>query len=126
MTTLVCFRHAECWYGIPVGVTRAVHSAAGVIPLPQPRAGVVGVMPGGDPISVLAPFGAGGGRVLVVEHDRVSFGIAVDDVTGLVRVDDAEFTAPPAGQAEPVISATVQHDGKLLLLADPAALARQL
>jgi chemotaxis signal transduction protein len=125
---MVCFRAAGTDYCLPVEATRAVRPVLGMVVLPAVRADVVGLLPGSPPLTVVSPLGAGGGggQILVVEAGGSTFGLLVDAVSGLRRVDDADARVAPRGQDRGLVSGTVEADGCLLLVADAAALAERL
>ena len=126
MMTVVDFRTSGGRYCIPVDAAVAVRSAAGLVPLPAPRAGVVGILPGGQPITVLSVLGSGRDHILVLSAEGQTFGLLVEEVIGLSRVDDAAISVAPDGQAEAFISGVISRDGGLVLVADPVALAGRL
>ena len=126
MMTVVDFRTSGGRYCIPVEAAVAVRSASGLVPLPAPRDGVVGILPATRPITVLSILGSGRDHILVVAVDGQTFGILVEEVTGLSRIDDAEIGVAPGGQAEAFISGVISRTDGLVLVADPAALADRL
>jgi len=126
MTTMVCFEAAGAAYCLPVQATRAVRTADGMIALPEPAPDVTGIIPGDPPLTVISPLQAKGMHILVIEAGEKTFGLLVDAVTGLQRIDDADIQPAPQGQDRPLISGTLDTDGHLVLVADPTALAGQL
>jgi chemotaxis signal transduction protein len=126
MTTMVCFRTGSTAYCVPVAATRAVRTTFEMMALPRTRRGIVGIIPGDPPLTVIAPLGSGGSHVLVIEADGKTFGLLVDSVTGLYRVDAASIRHAPDGQSQQLVSGTVERDGQLTLVADPDALAGRL
>jgi len=131
MRTVVCFRAAGTDYCLPVEATRAVRPVLGMVVLPAVRADVVGLLPGAPPLTVLSPLGGGGGaggggQILVVEVGDTTFGLLVDAVSGLRRIADADIRVAPRGQERGLVCGTVEADGRLLLVADPAALVERL
>ena len=125
-TTLVRFDADGSSYALPVEVVRGVRAAGTLRPLPNPRPGVAGTTSGDPCLTVITPLGCGGGHVLTVEQAGRQFGLLVDRVTGLCQVADDEFDPPPAGQLEPLLSATVRRAEALIFVADAAALAGRL
>jgi chemotaxis signal transduction protein len=143
MTTLVCFRTGHGAYAVPVEATVAVRPATGLVHLPGSRAGVAGVLPGDPPLTVLTALGhpapgqtapghpapgqtaPGGGRqqVLVVRFDNRDYGLLVEEVTGLRRVESDDIGPAPAGQDLGFFTGVLQRDTELTLIADPAVLA---
>ena len=114
---------------MPVEATRAVRATTGMIALPDPRRDVAGLIPGQPPLTVISPLGAAGSHVLVVQTEGASakrFGLLVDQVIGLRRIDEDDIRSAPEGQARLFVSGTVESDGELMLIADPYALAGHL
>jgi chemotaxis signal transduction protein len=126
MRTFVFFRTATGNYALPVESTVGVRLASGVVPLPSPRPNVVGMLPGDPPIVVVSPLGGGAAQVILLEVHGIAYGLLVEQVTGLARVDESDIGPPPAGQDEELVSGVLDHDDGLVLLADPAALAGRL
>jgi chemotaxis signal transduction protein len=126
MTTMVYFEAAGARYCLPVQVTRSVRIADEMIALPDPAVDVAGIIPGDPPLTVISPLRSNGTHVLVIEADGKTFGLLVDAVTGLRRIDDADIRPAPQGQDRPLISGTLDTGGSLVLIADPSVLARQL
>jgi chemotaxis signal transduction protein len=126
MTTMVCFHAGGASYCLPVTETRAVRRAVGIIEIPGARFNVTGLIPGDPPLSVLSPLGTGGDHVLVIEADAHTFGLQVDEVTGLCQVSDADIRPAPPGQDRALISGTVANGGKLVMVTSATALAALL
>jgi chemotaxis signal transduction protein len=126
MTTMVCFTAAGAAYCMPVEATRAVRRTIGMITLPAARPGVAGLIPGDPPLTVLSPLGAGGTHILIVEIADHTFGLQVDTVTGLRRIDDADIRPAPQGQDRALISGTIETGGDLMMVTNPSALAERL
>jgi chemotaxis signal transduction protein len=123
---MVCFRIAGAAYCIPVGATRAVRPMAGMIDLPSPGPDIAGIMPGDPPLTVIAPLGASGGQILVLESADKTFGLLVEAVTGLRQISADAINPPPEGQDRQLVAGTIDDGEQLLLLADPDALAGRL
>jgi chemotaxis signal transduction protein len=126
MTTMVCFRSAGVAYCLPVAAARAVRPALGMVSLPAGRPDVTGLMPGDPPLSVISVLGPGGRQVLVIEAGGKKFGLLVDMVSGLRRIEEADIRPAPDGQARPLVSGTVDAGDGLILVTDPVALAERL
>ncbi len=126
MTTMVCFRAADAEYCVPVQATRSVRTVDGMISLPDPNPDVAGMIPGNPPLTVISPLHSTRGHILIIQAGDKTFGLLVDTVTGLRRIDDADIGPPPEGQNLPLISGTLHTGGRLVLIADPSALARHL
>jgi chemotaxis signal transduction protein len=123
---MVHFEAAGTQYCLPVQATRSVRTTDGLTALPDPAVGVAGIIPGDPPLTVISPLGAKGLHILVIESGGTTFGLLVDAVIGLQRIDDRDLGPAPRGQDHPLISGTLDTDGHLVLVADPNALARQL
>ena len=123
MRTMVVFTVSGTDYCLPVDAARAVRSNAGMIALPAPREHVAGLLAGDPPLTVVAPFGCDGERVIVVEVEDLVYGLLVDTVAGLRRVDETVLRAAPRGQRREIVSGSITVDGHLLLVTDPVAMA---
>jgi chemotaxis signal transduction protein len=126
MTTMVYFRSEGASYCLPVEATRAVRVASGIVALPAPRPDIAGIIPGQPPITVISVLGTGGAQILVIESGGTTFGLLVDSVTGLRRIAAADIHPSPTGQDRALISGSIDSDGELVLVTDPAALAARL
>jgi chemotaxis signal transduction protein len=126
MTTVVHFRTGGGRYCVPVEAALAVRLATGMTPLPAPRPGVVGVLPADQPITVLSLLGSGHGHVLILASHGQTYGLLVEEVTGLSRVDVADIQAAPNGQDGALISGVINGKDGMVLVADPDALAERL
>ncbi|HEX2040444.1 MAG TPA: chemotaxis protein CheW [Acidimicrobiales bacterium] len=124
--TLVGFRTADGRYAVPVEHAREVRAAEGIVPLPAPRPGVVGLLPRGDEaLPVLDALGAGSKHVLVLDAGQ-PYGLLVEEVSGVVSVEEGDVGPPPPGQEDAVIVGVVASGESLLLLVDATALAGSL
>jgi len=124
--TMVCFRASGAAYCMPVEATRAVRPATDMVVLPSARPDVAGLIPGDPPLTVISPLGASGGHILVVQTGHTTFGLLVDAVSGLRRIDDADIRLAPQGQDRALVSGTIDADGDMILVADAEALAGRL
>lgn len=110
-------------YALPVEQVMEVRSASDMTPPPAPRAGVAGLVPRGEAaLTVPSVLGVTGEHVIVLDEGTRTFGLLVDEVTEVVRVDDAVVGPPPPGQAGAAVSGVIQDDAELVLLLDPVAL----
>ena len=126
MTAMLCFHTAGSTYCMPVKATRAVRTTTGMRILPAARPDVAGIVPGDPPLTVISPLGGAGGQIIVVQTADQTFGLLVDEVTGLRQIDAADICRAPAGQQHAMVSGTIDADGELVLIADPVALAARL
>jgi chemotaxis signal transduction protein len=126
MKTLVHFLTGDGRYCVPVEATVGVRSAAGLVPLPAARPGVIGVLPADPPLTVLSVLGSGRDRILVLAAVGSTFGLLVEEVTGLSSIDEGEIGSPPDGQDEALICGVIGGEQGLEFLADPIALAKRL
>jgi chemotaxis signal transduction protein len=127
MRTIVRFRTSEGDYAVPVEEVSEVQSAAGLTPLPAPRPGVAGLMRrGDDALPVLTVLGALGRHVVVIDKGARSFGLLVEEVTGVQQIDEARIGDPPPGQVRDLVAGVLNEDGGLVLLLDVDALAGRL
>lgn len=126
MIVMVCFLVDGGAYCMPVTSTRSVRRITGLTTLPGAGRDVIGMIPGEPSLTVIAALGGRGEHVLVVESAGQTFGLQVDEVTGLRRVEPADIQPAPAGQNRDLISGTIDTDGRLVLVTDPRALAERL
>jgi len=131
MITLVHFRCGGASYAIGVECTRGVRLVAGLRALPDALPNVVGIVDSwGDgqdePLTVVDSLGVGGEHVLVLDRGGQPFGLLVDAVVGVLRVEESAIGPPPEGQHTPVISGVVRTAASLLLLVDVDRLERVL
>lgn len=127
MTTMVCFTASGNAYCLPVAAVRSVGKTDGMVDLPDSAEDVTGILPGNPSLTVLSPLGAGGSRMLVIESGETAFGLLVDEVTGLRKIQEADIRPAPRGQDRSLVCGTVDpDDGPLLLVVDPIALAGRL
>jgi chemotaxis signal transduction protein len=124
--TMVCFEASGTPYCLPLDATLSVRSADDLVSLPDPAADVAGLIPGEPALTVISPLGAERGHIIVIETAGMTFGLLVDEVTGLQRVDVGDIRPAPHGQARPLVSGTLGVDGQLVFVADPIALAGRL
>jgi len=123
---MVRFTADNAEYCLPVSAARSVRTADGILSLPDPGLDVAGIIPGDPPLTVISPLHGSRGHILVIESGDKTFGLLVDVVTGLWRINDADIGPAPEGQSRPLISGTLHAGGRLILVADPSALGGQL
>src|SRR4051812_7664683 len=114
--TLVRFRTGRGLFAVPVEQTRGVRPVSGLVPMPSPRPDVAGVVPDElGALTVLTTLGPGRNHVLVLDAGGHTFGLFVEEVTGLVRLDDEEIGSPPPGQDGDVVTGVVSAPEGLVL-----------
>ena len=126
VVTVVDFRTSTGRFCVPVDAAVAVRFASGLVDLPAPRAGVVGILPADHPITVLSVLGSGRDHVLVLAAAGHTFGLLVEEVTGLSRIDNEDIGVAPDGQDNALICGVISRDDGIVLVADPARLAERL
>jgi chemotaxis signal transduction protein len=127
MSAVVRFSTVDGEWAVDVAQARRVVPAADLIPLPEPRPGVAGLLRlDGEALPVLATLGAGGGQVLELEARGRRFGLLVDEVTAVLRDDQARVGPAPGGQDEEVVCGVVASEDGPALLVDAGALGRRL
>jgi chemotaxis signal transduction protein len=117
MTTVVSFRSGGHDWAVALERVQQVMGARGLVPLPDPKPGVAGLLHrDGQTVTVVSPLGGGQpGQVLVLEDGGTSIGLLVDEVVGIDRVVD-EAGPPPAGQRSPLVAGVLPGARPLLLL----------
>ena len=127
MTTIVRVRTPDGDYALPVERVREVRSVGGLTPLPEAREGVAGLLHlGGNTITVLSVLSREGAHVVVIDVDEVTFGLLVDEVTGVEQVADDAVGPSPAGQDRPMVDGVLITPRGVVLRLDLSALARWL
>lgn len=133
MTTIVRFRADHRQYAVPVEHVTEVRSASDLTPLPESRAGVAGLMRrGDDAITVLSVVGDhrdAGEHIIVIDEGGLTFGLLVDQVTGVhVVADDQIGPVPPGQDRETVVGVLTPRDAsdEIVLVLDCAALRGRL
>lgn len=127
MRTIVRFRTAEGVYAVPVEQVSEVRSTTELARLPAPMPGVAGLMRRGDgALPVLEILGSRGRHVVIIEKGPLSFGLLVEEVTGVFQVDEARIGEPPPGQDRPFVSGVLNDETGLVLFLDVDALAGRL
>ena len=127
MTTVVRFRAPAGQYALPVDRVTQVRASTGLTSLPEPRAGIAGLLRQGDEaLTVLSILGEPGDHVIVVDEGGLSFGLLVSEVTGVQAVDDDDIGPPPPGQEGSTVCGVLVGEDDLVLLLDPVALRGRL
>ena len=125
MRTVVCFRAGLGDYAVPVEQVREVRAGDSLQPLPSARPGVVGVLTVGESaLTVIAPLGAGGHHVLLLDGEGGTFGLQVDAVTGVANID--EVAPAPPGQDDRLIDGVCTVDHRMTMLLSVECLGERL
>jgi chemotaxis protein methyltransferase CheR len=121
-TTVVSFRSGGQHWAVAIDRVQRVLAARGLLPLPDPKPGVAGLLyRDGDTVPVLSALGGGQlGQVLVLDDRGRSVGLLVDEVIGIERVGGRPGPVPP-GQRSPLVAGVLPGTDPRLLL-DVAAL----
>lgn len=127
VVALVRFRTSSGDYAVRVESAREVLPAGVLTRLPSAAEGVVGVLDRErGPVTVVTALGEGRDHILVLEVDGRTFGLLVDVVLGVIRIEQDLVEAPPPGQDQRLVDGVLTVDGTLVLLVDAAALANSL
>jgi chemotaxis signal transduction protein len=120
MTTVLSFRSGGQDWAVPIERVQRVLGARGLLPLPDPRPGVAGLLHrDGDTVTVVSPLGGGQpGQVLVLDGGGTSIGLLVDEVVGIERVHE-EAGAAPAGQRSPLVAGVLPGRGRCCCSTSP-------
>jgi len=127
MKSVVRFRTGDGVYAVPVENAREVLAPTGLTPLPSPHPDVAGLLEReGGALTILSALGAGRQHVLVLDAGDRPFGLLVEEVMGVDRIDETALAPPPAGQHDPVIAGVIDSGHGMVLLVDVANLAGRL
>lgn len=123
MITLVHFRCGTVSYAVPVEHAREVRLLSEYHCLPEARPNVLGIVEGwggrrDETLTVVDTLGEGGRHLLILDRGGRPFGLLVDAVCGILRVEESDLGPPPGGQLSPMISGTARTEAGLLLLVD--------
>ena len=125
MRTVVCFRAGDGSYAVPVERVREVRSGDALMPLPEPRPGVVGILAvDDDAFAVMDALGSGSDHVLLLDRVGRAFGLRVAEVTGVVAVD--EIGPAPEGQENELIEGVITTADGMTLLVNVEKLGERL
>lgn len=127
MNVMVCFTTAQGSFAIPVEQVRHIFPAAGLAELPDARPHIAGLLrPEAEALPVLSVLGQGGEHILHLDDGHREFGLLVDQVTGVHRLDVAIVRPAPEGQRDELVSGVVQSAGEARLLVDARTIGRTL
>jgi chemotaxis signal transduction protein len=104
-----------------------VRPADAVRPMPDPLAGVIGIIErDGHALPVVQALGTGRRHVLVVQSGETAVGILTDEVSGVSEVAAGSIMPPPGGQQRAFVEATVGEGVDLAFVLDTSELMREL
>jgi chemotaxis signal transduction protein len=126
MKTMVSFHAGGGAYAIPVESTTAIRAATELVTVAGCDNEVVGVLAGEPPITVVSFLGSGKDLIVVLTVDDRSVGLLVQDVVGVVNVEDTDIGPPPSGLNLAHITGTVRNTAELTLIVDARALVGRL
>ena len=120
---MVSFEAGGTRYGLDVAVVERVEDGWEIQTLPDPLPGVLGLIRVKHQLlPVLGDLAPDGTQVLCLGVEDQHFGVLVDRVLAVSRIDLEALEPPPAGQARPVVIGAIA--GTLML--DPRALAARV
>ncbi len=129
MTAVVRFCAGGGSYAVPVSDVWEVRPATEVSPLPLGRPGVAGLATrGGQAFPVLSVLGADHRQLLLLHAGGRTFGLLVEEVSGIGELDEQRLAPPPEGQDGQLVTGVWDpgsSGAQLVLLLDAAALGRQ-
>jgi len=134
-TSLLLVRLGSEYFALPIGDVLEVLDTPTITSLPLLPAGVIGqcairerlltVLDGAALLGV--PRGGGGGTLLVLEAEGTRFGMLVDDVEDLVRVDPERWrSVPQTGAATTGLAGVLDLDGRLAGVVEMAGIRAQV
>ena len=127
MRTLVRFRARHGMCAIPMEFVVGVRRAAEVRPFPGQRDDVMGLIGlDGGTVPVLKVLSSEGGHVMLLKTAAGAYGLLVDEVVGVVRLQDSQVQPPPAGGGDPLLEAIIKTDGDVDFLISADELAHRL
>jgi len=141
MTQLVTFRLGREHYGIPVGKVKEIIRPMEACPIPGMAGPVEGVINlRGEIIPVLRIHFVLGSRetkedssrrqrVIILESGEGRFGIVVDEVRDVVKIEDEEIKSSPGvssdHKCEEAILGIAQVDDRMIICLDPRKLVSE-
>ncbi len=129
MQQYIGFRLSTGEYGIPITRVREIINLPNITKIPQSpsylngitnlRGSVIPVVDLKELIHVTADK-QGGTKIIVIASGRITFGLLVDGITGVLSLDEAAIESPenlPQGHTEQV-EGVAKLDGRLIVLLD--------
>lgn len=114
-------------YGIPIMRVREIINLPDIVRIPQSPPYLRGitnlrgsVIPVVDLKQLIGVSGEGGVKVIVISSGRITFGLLVDGITGVIGIDDSQIEAPEHltnGHGDHV-HGIAKIDGRLIVLLD--------
>ena len=127
MRSLVWFTAGGRPYAVEATQVLQVRESRALEALPGHGDHVVGMVAmGDDAVPVIGALGPVGRHVLVLTSDDEVFGLAVEAVSSVRAIDDSALGPPPPGPEGALVAGVVRREDDLVLVLDPAALARHL
>ncbi|MCW2546389.1 MAG: hypothetical protein JWN96_849 [Mycobacterium sp.] len=124
---MVRFRTGDGEFAITVDHVLEVRRTTGLVPMPSPGPGVVGLLPRAtDTLTVLTLLGSGREHVLVIDAGKGLFGLLVEEVSGILSIDEREVEPAPRGQSSDLVSGLIRTGDGVVLLIDAHALERRV
>ncbi len=129
MQQYIGFRLNTGEYGIPITKVREIISLPEITRIPQSPSYLRGitnlrgsVIPVVDLKSLISvpDSGAGGTKIIVIASGRITFGLLVDGISGVVSIEDTAIESPenlPHGHGDQV-RGVAKLDGRLIVLLD--------
>jgi chemotaxis protein CheZ len=121
----VGFKMNDNEYTIPILKVQEIINLPPITKLPQAPHGIEGitnlrgrVIPVVDLKRIMGLEGVSGEKVIVVSNGKITFGILVDSITGVISIEDEEIEASSDFNTSDVVSGIAKKDDKLLVLLD--------
>lgn len=121
----VGFKMNDNEYTIPILKVQEIINLPSITKLPQAPYGIEGitnlrgkVIPIVDLKRIMGLNGEPGQKVIVVSNGRITFGVLVDSITGVISIEDTEIEASSDFNTSDVVSGIAKKDDKLLVLLD--------
>lgn len=119
------FKMNENEYTIPILKVQEIINRPPITKMPQAPHGIEGitnlrgrVIPVVDLKEVMGIGGQSGEKIIVVSNGRITFGILVDSITGVISIEDSEIEPPNDFNTSEIVSGIAKKDDKLMVLLD--------
>lgn len=121
----VGFKMNDNEYTIPILKVQEIINLPPITKLPQAPHGIEGitnlrgkVIPVVDLKRVMGLNGESGQKVIVLSNGRMTFGILVDSITGVISIEDEEIETSSNFNTSDIVSGIAKKNDKLLVLLD--------